>query len=202
MKWLLPTSFWSKEPPFLTHSYQPYSDCVGLATVKIRYLLYRDYIRKLLCTQACYNNVFHTNYTFVHSLHNCAHSTQLGTHSLLHPETAVHPGLLQQRISTVTRVGPNRTYPPNRPFYCHCQSWPKSYLPTQQAVSLSLSELAQIVPTHQGWVIRRRRIIRRIVFITYLTVFFKLLRIIRFWALNEICSHKPPRTPQKHSQAL
>ena len=54
----------------------------------------------------------------------------------------------------------------------------------------------------QGWVIRRRRIIRRIVFITYLTVFFKLLRIIRFWALNEFCSHKPPRTPQKHSQAL
>jgi hypothetical protein len=54
----------------------------------------------------------------------------------------------------------------------------------------------------QGWVIRHRRIIRRIVFITYLTVFFKLLRIIRFWALNEFCSHKPPRAPQKHSQAL
>ena len=55
---------------------------------------------------------------------------------------------------------------------------------------------------YQGWVIRRRRIIRRIVFITYLTVFFKLLRIIRFWALHEFCSHKPPRAPQKHSQAL
>ena len=55
---------------------------------------------------------------------------------------------------------------------------------------------------YQGWVIRRRRIIRRIVFITYLTVFFKLLRIIRFWALNKCCSHKPPRAPQKHSQAL
>jgi hypothetical protein len=54
----------------------------------------------------------------------------------------------------------------------------------------------------QGWVIQRRRIIRRIVFITYLTVFFKLLRILRFWALNEFCSHKPPRAPQKHSQAL
>jgi hypothetical protein len=54
----------------------------------------------------------------------------------------------------------------------------------------------------QGWVIRRWRIIRRIVFITYLTVFFKLLCIIRFWALNEFCSHKPPRAPQKHSQAL
>jgi len=34
----------------------------------------------------------------------------------------------------------------------------------------------------QGWVIRRRRIIRRIVFIAYITVFVKLLRIIRFWA--------------------
>jgi len=33
----------------------------------------------------------------------------------------------------------------------------------------------------QGWVIRRRRIIRRIVFITYISVFFELLRIIRFW---------------------
>ena len=54
----------------------------------------------------------------------------------------------------------------------------------------------------QGWVIRRRRIIRRIIFITYLSVFFELLRIIRFWALNEFCSHKPPRAPQKHSQAL
>ena len=54
----------------------------------------------------------------------------------------------------------------------------------------------------QGWVIRRRRIIRRIVFITYISVFFELLRIIRFWALNEFCSHKPPRAPQKHSQAL
>ena len=39
-------------------------------------------------------------------------------------------------------------------------------------------------------------------FITYISVFFKLLRIIRFWALNEFCSHKPPRAPQKHSQAL
>ena len=55
---------------------------------------------------------------------------------------------------------------------------------------------------YQGWVIRRRRIIRRIVFITYLTVLYKLLRIIRFLALNELCSHKPPRAPQKHSQAL
>jgi len=54
----------------------------------------------------------------------------------------------------------------------------------------------------QGWVIRRRRILRRIVFITYISVFFELLRIIRFWALNEFCSHKPPRAPQKHSQAL
>jgi len=54
---------------------------------------------------------------------------------------------------------------------------------------------------NQGWVIRRRRNIRRIVFITYLTVFFKLLRIIRFWALNKLYSHKPPRAPQKHSQA-
>ena len=54
----------------------------------------------------------------------------------------------------------------------------------------------------QGWVIQRRRIIRRIVCITYLTVFFKLLRIIRFWELNEFCSHKPPRAPQKHYQAL
>jgi len=54
----------------------------------------------------------------------------------------------------------------------------------------------------QGRVIRRRRIIRRIVFITYLTVFFKLLRILRFWALNEFCRHKAPRAPQKHSQAL
>jgi len=54
----------------------------------------------------------------------------------------------------------------------------------------------------QGWVIRRRRIIRRNVSITYLAVFFKLLRIIRFWALNEFCSHKPLRAPQKHSQAL
>ena len=54
----------------------------------------------------------------------------------------------------------------------------------------------------QGWVIRRRRIIRRIVFITYISVFFELLRIIRFWALNEFCSHKAPRAPQKHSQAL
>ena len=54
----------------------------------------------------------------------------------------------------------------------------------------------------QGWVIRRRRIIRRIVFITYISVFFEMLRIIRFWALNDFCSHKPPRAPQKHSQAL
>ena len=61
----------------------------------------------------------------------------------------------------------------------------------------------------QGWVIRRRRIIRRIVLITYLTVFFKLLRIIQFWALDEFCSHKPPRStprpsraPQRHFQAL
>ena len=64
----------------------------------------------------------------------------------------------------------------------------------------------------QGWVIRRRRIVRRIVFITYLTVFFKLLPIIRFRALNEFCSPKPPepprstprpsRTPQRHFQAL
>jgi hypothetical protein len=54
----------------------------------------------------------------------------------------------------------------------------------------------------QGWVIRRRRIIRRIVCITYISVFFELLRIIRFWALNEFCIHKPPRAPQKHSQAL
>ena len=55
---------------------------------------------------------------------------------------------------------------------------------------------------NQGWVIRRRRTIRRIVFITYISVFFELLRIIRFWELNEFCSHKPPRAPQKHSQAL
>ena len=63
-------------------------------------------------------------------------------------------------------------------------------------------ESNKFISIKQGWVIRRRRIIRRIVFITYLTVFFKLLRIIRFWALNEFCSHKPPRAPQKHSQAL
>jgi len=55
---------------------------------------------------------------------------------------------------------------------------------------------------YQGWVIQRRHIIRRIVFITYISVFFELLRIIRFSALNEFCSHKPPRAPQKHSQAL
>ena len=54
----------------------------------------------------------------------------------------------------------------------------------------------------QGWVIRHRRIIRRIVFIAYLTVFFKLLRIILFWVLKKFCSHKPPKAPQKHSQAL
>ena len=60
----------------------------------------------------------------------------------------------------------------------------------------------RIYTVYQGWVIRRRRIIRRIVFITYLTVFFKLLRKKRFWALNEFCSHKPPRAPHKHSQAL
>ena len=59
-----------------------------------------------------------------------------------------------------------------------------------------------IIYKSQEWVIRRRHIIRCIVFITYLTVFFKLLRRIQFWALNEFCSHKPPRAPQKHSQAL
>jgi hypothetical protein len=67
---------------------------------------------------------------------------------------------------------------------------------------LTCSRTERELSFKQGWVIRRRRIIRRIVFITYLTVFFKLLRIIQFWALNEFCSHKPPRAPQKHSQAL
>jgi len=62
--------------------------------------------------------------------------------------------------------------------------------------------LRGVHPKKQGWVIRRRRIIRRIVLLMYLTVFFKSLRIIRFWALDEFCSHKPPRAPQKHSQAL
>ena len=75
-------------------------------------------------------------------------------------------------------------------IFCECTVQPTFYYPPNK------------LPFFQGWVIRRRRIIRRIVFITYLTVFFKLLRIIRFWALNEFCSHKPPRAPQKHSQAL
>ena len=68
--------------------------------------------------------------------------------------------------------------------------------------------LARTIYIRQGWVIRHRRIVRRIVFITYLTVFLKLLCIIRFWALNEFCSHKPPRNtprpsraPQRHFQA-
>jgi len=64
------------------------------------------------------------------------------------------------------------------------------------------AEIQKNIRFWQGWVIRRRRIIRRIVFITYISVFFELLRIIRFWALDEFCSHKPPRAPQKHSQAL
>jgi len=49
---------------------------------------------------------------------------------------------------------------------------------------------------HQGWVIRRRRIIRRTVFITYISVFFELLRIIRFWALNEFAATSPQSTPE------
>jgi len=56
--------------------------------------------------------------------------------------------------------------------------------------------LYQWLAKNQGWVTRRRRIVSRIVFVMYLTVFFKLLRILRFWALNEFCSHKPPRAPQ------
>jgi len=74
-----------------------------------------------------------------------------------------------------------------------------------RGLDVSAADSSAATSTHyllQGWVIQRRRILRRIVFIMYLTVFFKLLRIIRFWALNEFCSHKPPRAPQKHSQAL
>ena len=77
-----------------------------------------------------------------------------------------------------------------------------SHIEAMQGSMHAAGKLGDTIGLHQGWVIRHRRIIRRIVFITYLPVFFKLLRIIRFWALNEFCSHKPPRAPQKHSQAL
>jgi len=88
---------------------------------------------------------------------------------------------------------------------------------THHTVSIKINILHRSVPCtkhtlYQGWVIRRRRIIRRIVFITYLTVLYKLLRIIRFWALNEFAATSPPelprstprpsRAPQRHFQAL
>ena len=58
--------------------------------------------------------------------------------------------------------------------------------------------LARTIYIRQGWVIRHRRIVRRIVFITYLTVFFKLLRIIRFWAQRIL----QPQAPQSPPEAL
>jgi hypothetical protein len=54
------------------------------------------------------------------------------------------------------------------------------------------------VNDNQGWVIRLKRIISRIVFIMYITVLYKLLRMIRFWAQRIL----QPQAPQSPPAAL